>query len=349
MSDIARRSIRITMRLGIAVLVGVAVLAWLVIGTPDPPDEPRLSDTARVADDDQDQSRPTAAIAVADEAPERSESPVVVFPNGNTYEIALRPEPRLSLPAGLTAAEYFLQLKIQAMGGDGAAANRIYGLLRGCASAYRNPVALEAAVNEMYATRVRPPGPGEQIANPELIDNDRSLEDIEGQLRGHSASCADISDADINSAEGWLKLGVELDDVDSLMNYANVTSFDSYEDGVRPAYSTAGVEILERAWKQGRVHALHELSEIYSAGSESIQPDRVKASAYLYLNTHLRVIQIERRDPMPEGFPAQDLIDGKTEFLEQQMLQLRPFEVDAALEMAEDLLRNNPDCCFDYF
>ena len=120
-------------------------------------------------------------------------------------------------------------------------------------------------------------------------------------------------------------------------------------DGFRPAYSTASLENLERAWKQGKVHALHELSEIYRAGSESILPDRVKASAFLYLNTHLRVIQIERRDPMPEGFPAQDLIAGKKEFLEQQMLQLRPSEVDAALEMAEELLRNNPDCCFDYF
>lgn len=337
------------MRFGIAIMVGLAVLAWLMIGTPDPPDEPRLSDTVHVFDHDQDEPGPAAAIAMADEAPAHVESPVVVFPNGNTYEIAFRPEPRLSLPAGLTAAEYFLQLKIQAMGGDGAAANRIYGLLRGCESAYRDPVALEAAINELYATRVRPPGPGKQVANPKLIGNDRSLEDIEGQLRSHSASCADISDADISSAEDWLKLGVELDDIDSLMNFANVTSLESYEDGVRPAYSTASVEILERAWKQGRVHALQELSEIYRAGSESIQPNRVKASAYLYLNTQLRVHQIERRDPMPEGFPAQDLIAGKREFLEQQMLRLRPFEVDAALEMAEELLRNNPDCCFDYF
>lgn len=337
------------MRIAIVMLIAVVVLVWLFIAPPDV-----TTDVQPSGDRIESTETENVIVRVGSELPGESISPsadvpVIAFPNGNSYEILLRPAPQESLDIEISAADYFQQLKVQAIGGDGAAAHRIHRLMSSCESAYRDPQELEAAINRMYETRVWPLGPGMKVENPQLIGEDRSLPVLEKSLRNHAKSCESFTDRDIASAQDWLKFAADLNDVGALMDYADVVNIDESGTDSRIRYTPSGVDALEQAWKQGRVHALHELSAIYRAGSESIQPDRVKASAYLYLNTHLRIIQIERRDPMPEGFPAQGLIAGKRELLDQQMLRLRPSEVDAALEMAEDLLRNNPDCCFDYF
>ena len=335
------------MRIIAVVVTALALLAWFLTQRPEPLPEVQQAHDQLVETDDRrsvaDQVDSSPPAATVDDS-----APVVRFPNGNEYQIALRNPPDSPWQIELPISDYFQKLKVKAMGGDGAAAHRIFLLLRSCESAYRDSQQLEAAINEMYQTRIMPRGPGSDNPGEHLIDDQRPLADVESQVRQHSQSCETFTDADINAARDWLKLGVDAGDVGAMMDYAQLTMYENSSDNGRPNYPQESVEVLERAWMEGRVHALQELAEIYRLGSEHVAADRVMAHAYLYLNTQLRTIQIERRNPMPEGFQPQSLIAGKKAYLEQHMMLLRPSEVDAAMALAEDLLISNPNCCFDY-
>ena len=125
--------------------------------------------------------------------------------------------------------------------------------------------------------------------------------------------------------------------------------YESVDNKGRPIYPIESISVLERAWMRGNVHALLELYQIFQRGSEFIPRDHVKAHAFLYLNTHLRVLQIERRKKIPAGFDGKGRISGKRAFLKQSMMRLRPSEIDEAMALAEEIMRDNPQCCFDYF
>jgi hypothetical protein len=111
-------------------------------------------------------------------------------------------------------------------------------------------------------------------------------------------------------------------------------------------YQITSVKYLERARLQGNVRSLLHLWEIYSNGSQHIDTDSTKVYAYIWLQTHLWIAQY-RHDSRRTPEEREGLVAMKLEFLEHQTSKMGLSELTVAMQLAEQILRANDDCCLD--
>jgi TPR repeat protein len=234
----------------------------------------------------------------------------------------------------------------QAKRGNGEAAFALYQLLSACTHAYTDPQDLEAAIDKMYQTRTFPIGPASNASQNTPFDGGVNLEMFEIAIRGQAKSCSEMTVKQLESTEKWLFMAADLGHDSALIDYAASQMYETVDGDLQANYQMTSVEFLERAWLQGNVRSLLHLWEIYGNGSPHIDADSTKAYAYIWLQTHLRIAQY-RSDSRRAPEEREELVAMKLEFLQHQTSKMRLSELNRALQLAEEILRANNDCCFD--
>ena len=88
------------------------------------------------------------------------------------------------------------------------------------------------------------------------------------------------------------------------------------------------------------------IARYYQAATDSFphthQPDKVAAYAWTYLGIKLTEMKLTQSSDFARRWKARN-----DEHLRQKTLKLAAHELEAAMEVAKTILRNNENCCYE--
>jgi hypothetical protein len=146
-----------------------------------------------------------------------------------------------------------------------------------------------------------------------------------GGVRDTKTACTQTADYYAAERDRWLQKAAEAGNVHAILKYSETSrsSFDALED----------------AWNAGYIPPLGRLAKLFS--ERALADDgksNIRALAYLWLQAHLQ--------DAAAGEGRRGYVASLYEGLHLKLAQLDQRDVEQAIQMAKELLRNNTHCCF---
>ncbi len=246
---------------------------------------------------------------------------VVEFPDGECLPFHLRAAPASPTPPTGRMLDVYEKLRDEAN-----AAAVLSHLLQACGGAHRTVEELEYAIDQIQQTHTVPL-PGSEAPATIVGTDDMSV--VEQIYRNAYVRCNGVSEKQIEEADDWLKLAAELGDTRAMMTVGQTLL--GRRDPRAQLY-------LESAWSAGDVDAASLLWYFHSRASPE-QANLTIGYAYKYLHDQIINGSIAAGATL-RGRPI------SPEASRNAALQLSPTELNEALLLAKDILRQNHNCCF---
>ena len=262
------------------------------------------------------------------------ETIAIAFPDGESVQIKIRssPEWRIVDKDEAPLAELYSQLRQEALAGDASAAFLLSTALNGCDFAYPDEVSMNEAIDHLRRTgELRAPG----TAEPTPIRPGSDISQVEEDLfRRPFRFCRGISLEQRAESTTWLKMAAEQGHPGAAIAYAR-----------KLGRSNEAVRMYEIAWRDGKYDAAGQLAKLYEQGKGTERaPDAVKALAYYYLYNKITLHRLQGATT-PIRSRGYEL---ERQDLDSRMASAAPEVRDAAMRLAKQLLRENPNCCYGF-
>jgi TPR repeat protein len=215
-----------------------------------------------------------------------------------------------------------------AAAGDRRAAFDLATGLRACARAYRRPDELEAAISMLRTQRKLKTA--DMSAPLDVISNAETELLVQRELVEPFEYCRGVERNTISRADEWLRRSAK-------------AGYPAAVQALLPELdnSDESIALLESAWRDGRTWALEPLALRYSEGVAGRAPDLIRAYAYRLLHVRL----LEAMTAAPPGPVATKVLTQARADLDALGRQLKPAQLSASTELAEELLTRNSRCC----
>lgn len=254
----------------------------------------------------------------------------IAFPDGTTIHVTLKPVvvPWSGVQMPERLADAYADLKQRAEGGDAPAARTLYQWLSRCDRAFEDEASFNAAVERLHTERVlmspNASGPRRLPAGADVAEWERL------ELRQPYEFCKGITAGQKAEAGSWLQLAARAGDYIALQRWAQ-----SLGD------TPEGLAALEDLWNRGFSSVLSALAIRNSRGILSAAPDHVRAYAYSFINFKLLEAAYEGSSSPTRRMMLMAVEDS----LRYRGGLLTPQETQRAIELAAQLLAENPNCC----
>ncbi len=216
--------------------------------------------------------------------------------------------------------------------GNAVASYSAYKLLRKCNSLNMTEEELDTAINRLYETR-NPPH-----SSPENISDRFNPKTAEVNMRRTFAQCRAIPEDQISNRTKWLRKAAQ--DGSSL-------AIQEYGDSIVHKRPKEAFHEYNRLWELGGAMGADKLSKMYATGWQGQEPDLVKAAAYGYIATQSMLDYFDSIDNIYGSTIFEQVKLDHVEIQRGYLMRIKPAEQDRAVELAQDLLDKNPNCCFN--
>lgn len=255
----------------------------------------------------------------------------ITFPDGEVIHFPLHPRPQRTRRFPEIVIDDYGSLRHDAEEGDAEAAFILGASLRSCRHSAPTQAALDQAIDELYQTQSYSGFRGQGRI---VVESTKEVELFERSLRDGFSTCRGLSEQQIGEGAGWLEQAADMGDLRAMARVVSVN-----------AASPKNFEYVQQLWDAGDAIALGWLAQYYAGrhGNSIVEPDRVKAYAFVFLSTN-------RLMGGRSAFPANP--SPRTRMLQDHLAaesaKLSPLEIEQALEMAKSLLMENANCCMDW-
>lgn len=207
----------------------------------------------------------------------------------------------------------------------------LWQILDSCEFGYSDRQQFEAAIkmlNETHYLLV----PGRQ--EPVLLTNTKAVEGWQRVLPTLHYQCQGITADHKAEALNWLDVAVQSGMPLAMMRMSeNVTDYKQ------------GVELDKARWRAGDATALRDLAGRYYYGYNTGMHPQNKTKYYAALYAFARIARTRFSNPQDRASDRYQYVENELNAATQEML---PHELAEAVSMAEDILRSNPNCCFEF-
>lgn len=255
----------------------------------------------------------------------------ITFPNGSTFSVRFHELPPLFSFQGAKGrlSEFYSGLRSLAESGDAPASFALHHLLEQCRASYPDESSLNNAINTLRTDGVLK-WPNDTRPSVRISDRTQIPEIERVALREPHEFCSGTTATQIAESDMWLR------------NAADAGEFWSRQErAVNLGNTPEAIEEWKSLWKDGHYAALPALSIYLQKGVYGGEPDYLNAYAYNYIQ--YKLIEAAYRT----GNAGVDL----TEVIEVEATVRRsagfltPEQNEAALKLAENLMRESPNCC----
>lgn len=147
----------------------------------------------------------------------------------------------------------------------------------------------------------------------------------------HSAAVCTGTPEEIDAeANKWLRAAVDAGNLYATKEHAGALG-----------NSSSALEMYQKAWHLGHISSLGRIADLYYSGvsgDQELPSDRVKAVAYLWLQSNLQ--------NAAAGQGRRDYVAILESRLHHRSGELIPHELYSADQLAKQILEDNPECCF---
>jgi hypothetical protein len=221
-----------------------------------------------------------------------------------------------------TLAQLYPSLREQAMAGDASASLLLSRLLKDCQFAPEDQASLDAAIDRlMSAGEIR--GADGSVLAP-VRPGESAAQKVEELLMRPYRFCRGITAAQRTEEFRWFLKAVNLGHPVATASHASTHGT-----------SNAALRLHEAAWRSGNLESALQLGRLHDLGHRGErQPDPARSMAFYYVFGKL----------LP--FWRQST-DGETPaWVESKFAAADPAVRNEALDLAKQLLRDNPNCCY---
>lgn len=256
----------------------------------------------------------------------------VTFADGTRIPITMRPVDLTSPPfaAPERLVDRHADLVRLAREGYPGAPRTLSKWLKICQRTPPDQASLDRAIERLHATReVTWSDPSRPTLKLRPGADLKQFEKVE--LREPYEFCQGITAEQKVQAGQWLQVAVEAGDLQAVQEYAAGLG-DTAE----------ALQMWETLWEeQGSRSSLQPLAIIYSRGVGGVQPDHVRAYAYLLIEQKL--LELVERESVGQSQRA--MLAAMDQSLRHMGGFLDPQQTQAATVLAQRLLAENPNCC----
>ena len=253
----------------------------------------------------------------------------VVFQNGDRVLVDFRAPVRDHQWRPTILADEYNGLADAADSGDASAAYVLGSALENCQEAYTTSEELNQAIDQLYQT-LTVPIPGQDI--PAEFNIDVDLANVETSLRQAFDMCRDITAEQKAESVSWLVKAAE-----------SGHAYAARRLGTRSIAPRApeldAYKFLMLAWRSGDMAALGALWTYYMKESAAA-PERINAIA----SFNLYITLMEAAKTLGMRFPDQ-LLNSQRAWFDSESAYLSPYDLDRAIGISEQMLRDNENCC----
>lgn len=273
----------------------------------------------------------TESGASAETPPKALPTEQVDFGSGELVTLRARTRESTKWVIGRELSHQFESLANRARSGDAEVAENLSAALSKCERAPRTKEELDDAVELMRSERkqVLPDGVMAQITSS------ADIEDLVWQLLVDPyETCKGLTDAQRGSARQWLDLAVELGNADAAIA--------ALEFATKPFEQQ---RLRELVWRAGEPDVLGGEAHFYeqrSRSSDAKPDDLVQAYAHQFALNEIAKFFAREYPPRPI---RQRLHDGIASELDRIGSLLTVEQRNAAVGVAADIVRSNPNCC----
>lgn len=314
---------------GGALAFAVAIV-WVVVATDAPaPGQPPARAATQLQPSPEDAESPQ--LQVLSGAPASVLADRLALSTGEELRVHWRkiPSPRMEISPPF--ADDYVRLRKMALNGDPVAGFKLWQILNSCKYGYSDRQRFEAAIKMLNETHyLLVPGRNE----PVLITNMRAVEGWQRMLPILHHQCQGIIPDHKTEALDWLAMAAQ-----SGMPIAMMRMSDNISVYKR------GVEFDEARWRAGDATALRDLAERYYRSYNSGEHPQNKTKFYAALYAYGQIARTRFSNPQDRSSGRYEHVENELNAATQEML---PYELAEAIAMAEETLRSNPNCCFEF-
>lgn len=273
----------------------------------------------------------TPQLQVLSGAPASALTAQITLSTGEELRINWRDMPSPRMDISPPYADDHVRLRKEALNGDPVAGFVLWQILDSCEFGYSDRQQFEAAIKMLNETHyLLVPGRKE----PVLLTNMKAVEGWQKVLPTLHHQCQGITADHKAEALTWLAIAVQSGLPLAMMRMSeNITDFKQ------------GVELDEARWSAGDAMALRDLAGRYYYSYSSGMHLQNKTKFYAALYAFAQIARARFSTP-------QDLASNRYQYVEDELnaatQELLPHELTEAISMAEDILRSNPNCCFEF-
>lgn len=255
---------------------------------------------------------------------------VVTFPDGEQYQVRMRPGPKHVIKYPDVLIDEYDSLRLSAENGHPESAFVLHRALEQCREqAYADEQELAEALETLRQTHivVWPNGRKARISDP------TDVEGYESALTQPFKLCQGISAAQKAESNGWLEKAAKRGYRGAMMRLGEIHG-----------NSEKALEVMQEAWLNGHVLAVLKLADLHRMGwsdGEKLNRDDVAAYAHLYLYAQLMEPALGGSGDLMASIHAE-----KRRELQLSAERLQPHELEQALEQAKAILKSNENCCY---
>lgn len=263
--------------------------------------------------------------------PQHNHDPrTITFPGGSKVEVVWRRRPTEAFNLTEPVAQHYTSLRRKAEAGNRFAALNLHAVLEGCRQAYDNEDAQKAAVELAYQTHMLQTA---EMPEPMRIGEPEKLEEyIQIALRDPYRNCQGITAEQKAESLDWLKMAADLGHSLAMIEYSRTLN-----DG------NAAEEYLMNAWESGDAEALRFLAERYQASYDSGVTPESNVKAYAAYYAYTRILESGLTD---HGSIANRWLSRNKQDLASMTEKMQAYEIEEAVKLAEEMIRENRKCCF---
>jgi len=267
---------------------------------------------------------PTANSVLARETENVSSDFAIMFPDGDQLEVHIR-QTEYKYPTIKVLRDDYDRLGDLALNGDPAIAYYLYKALRNCSNTpYKDEASVESGISQLYQTHTLINDNNEIGSAGITNDRPNDLETMENHIRDEFTYCMGMDNEQLVESEQWRTLAIENGNEMAAAEYSGSL--------MRGTPEIAAAHL--KAFELGDINGAGGVSVAYKNGWPGQAPDLVRAYAYGFIYAEL----------LQANYPRswQKYAD---QHLEEISNTIPKYQKESAIEMAKEILRNNPNCC----